>query len=210
MERMQRTVMVIALALPAPVATVAGLASLGVISDALQVLSIIGSVVGLGGLVLLLVLASQHLRLRWAARSLGVTWQAWPEPTNSETRRSSLREPRLFVAVLQAADEAAVTMDDAVGELFPAFVGLDFERRAADDLVPLARELVWSMWHPKELGFAECRRLASEVASALAAHDPSAVLAYVQALGPSVALEALDAGLPLDYAREMYLAPGSA
>lgn len=154
------------------------------------------------------------LRLRRAARRLGLRVMEWVMPLTKTDRRFARNEPLVYVSILRTAEEIGLNPGAGVYRAATALDGLSFQQLAGRNVVPIVNSLVNSFTYPQDTkrytladGPARSRSLAIRTAECLREQGSAAVLAFFSALYVEDALDAMEAGLPLEYAQEMFQVP---
>jgi hypothetical protein len=148
------------------------------------------------------------LRLRRAGKELGLRPGEWVMPSAKASTRIAAREPWLYVAILQAADELSLLPGGGVERACLAFSGLDFQRLAQRSVYafvfPLMREFNYSV---TDATATDHRSLAERTAACIGERGADGVAPFFQALNVHDALAALESGLALEYAQQVFPVP---
>lgn len=154
------------------------------------------------------------LRLRRAAARLGLRLTEWVMPQAKADKRFARDEPWVYVSILHAAEEIGLNPGMGVYRATAALDDLSFQKLAGRDVVPIVYSLVNTFTYPQDTkrytladGPVRSRSLATRTAECLREQGSAAVLAFFSVLYVEDALDAMEAGLPLEYAQEMFQVP---
>lgn len=138
---------------------------------------------------------------RQAARAGIVSIHDWVQPTRKEQRRAALQEALLYVTVVDACDSLAIHARDAVDVVFPMFHGFNLEELTRDYLHFTVESLAKTVRYPEWKSIEEGRELTGRLVAQMETAGVSATVAYMGAFELEAALDAMESGLDLEYAR---------
>lgn len=138
---------------------------------------------------------------RQAARAGIVTIHDWVQPTRKEQRRAAVRESLLYVTVMDACDSLAIRGHDAADVVFPMLHGFNLKELTGQHLHSTVEALAKTVRYPEWKSIEEGRELAGRLVSQMETVGVSATVAYMAAFELEAALDAMESGLSLEYAR---------
>lgn len=138
---------------------------------------------------------------RQAARAGIVSVHDWVQPTRKEQRRAAVKEPLLYVTVVDACDSLAIHARDAVDVVFPMLHGFNLKELTRHHLHFTVETLAKTVRYPEWKSIEEGRELMGRLVSQMETAGVSTTISYLNAFELGNALDAMESGLDLEYAR---------